>query len=118
MPKSKKLFCFRLSHFVHTHSLFFSFRKIEQIKRKERSEAHLYMIVELLTDDDFQLHHGPDLVDSDEIKGRLVEGTLVRQKAFFIISDNLKCSKSYRLMLYTRMYLKHWYTLITNCPIT
>ena len=49
------------------------FRNIEQIKRKERSEAHLYMSVEVLCDDDLQLHHGPDLIDIDDIKGRFVK---------------------------------------------
>lgn len=44
---------------------------METLKRKERSEAHYYMSVEILTDDDFQHHHKSELYDNEEIKGRL-----------------------------------------------
>ena len=45
-------------------------RLMETLKRKERNEAHLYMTVEVLTDEDFQLHHKAELYDPEETKGR------------------------------------------------
>lgn len=47
----------------------FSFRRLEQQRRKERNEAHLYMTVEVYQDDDFQSHQRADLIDFDDIKG-------------------------------------------------
>ena len=52
--------------------LSFLVRSLEALRRKERSEAHLFMTVEVFSDDDLQLHHGPDLIDLDEMKGRCV----------------------------------------------
>lgn len=41
-------------------------------RRKERSEAHLYMSVDAYLEDDFQGHQGTDLVDMDEVKPKFV----------------------------------------------
>ena len=42
------------------------------MRRKERSEAHLYLTIEIFTNDDLQMNHGPELIDLDEVKGRSV----------------------------------------------
>lgn len=44
-------------------------RRLEQQRRKERNEAHLYMTVEVYQEDDFQSHQRADLIDFDDIKG-------------------------------------------------
>jgi hypothetical protein len=38
---------------------------MEQIRRKERTEAHLYMSVQVLLEDSFDGHQGNDLYDPD-----------------------------------------------------
>lgn len=45
-------------------------KQIEAMRRKERSEAHLYLTIEIFTNDDLQMNHGPELIDLDEVKGR------------------------------------------------
>ena len=45
-------------------------RNVEAVRRKERSEAHLYLTVEVFTNDDIQLNHGAELLDLEEMKGR------------------------------------------------
>lgn len=46
------------------------FRRLETLRRKERSEAHLYLTVEVYQEDDFQSHQGADLVDFETAKPR------------------------------------------------
>ena len=46
-----------------------SVRRLEQQRRKERNEAHLYMTVEIYQEDDFQAHQRADLIDFDDVKG-------------------------------------------------
>ena len=41
-------------------------RKLEALKRKERTEAHLFMSVQLILEDNFQGHQGFDLYDSEQ----------------------------------------------------
>jgi len=41
-------------------------RRLEALKRKERNEAHLYMTVQLVTEDNFQGHQGFDLYDPEQ----------------------------------------------------
>ncbi|XP_064603934.1 ubiquitin carboxyl-terminal hydrolase 7-like isoform X2 [Liolophura sinensis] len=41
-------------------------RRLEAQKRKERADAHLYMSVQVLTEDNFYGHQGNDLVDSEK----------------------------------------------------
>lgn len=41
-------------------------RRLEALKRKERNEAHLYMTVQLVTEDNFQGHQGFDLYDAEQ----------------------------------------------------
>jgi len=51
---------------------FFICRKVEALRRKERTEAHLYMSVHVLTEDVFYSHVGHDLHDPDKINPRLI----------------------------------------------
>jgi len=45
-------------------------RKMEALKRKERTEAHLYMGVHMLTEDNFCGHQGNDLFDTEKVSYR------------------------------------------------
>ncbi|KAK3090560.1 hypothetical protein FSP39_012693 [Pinctada imbricata] len=45
-------------------------RRLEAQKRKERTEAHLYMNVQVVTDDSFYGHQGNDLFDPDRANYR------------------------------------------------
>ena len=40
------------------------------VRRKERSESHLYMVVEVFLEDDFQSHQTSDLLDFNEAKAK------------------------------------------------
>ena len=60
---------------LYSHSAIFNFftgfnRRLETQKRKERNEAHLYMNVQVLVEDDFCGHQGNDLFDSDKVNLR------------------------------------------------
>ena len=46
---------------------------MEALKRKERTEAHLYMNVNMVTEDLFCSHQGNDLFDPDKALYRLVQ---------------------------------------------
>jgi ubiquitin carboxyl-terminal hydrolase 7 len=45
-------------------------RRLETQKRKERNEAHLYMNVLVLLEDDFCGHQGNDLFDQEKVNSR------------------------------------------------
>lgn len=45
-------------------------KQVELLRRKERNEAHLYMAVEVYTEDDFQSHQNADLLDFEDVKSR------------------------------------------------
>ena len=45
-------------------------KKIEMIRRKERNEAHLFMMVQVLTEDSFYGHQGYDLYDQEKVISR------------------------------------------------
>lgn len=53
-----------------------SCRQVELLRRKERNEAHLFMSVEVYTEDDFQSHQGSDLLEFEDVKEKCV-GMLV-----------------------------------------
>lgn len=40
-------------------------KRLEQVRRKERNEAHLYMNINVLLEDNFEGHQGNDLYDPD-----------------------------------------------------
>lgn len=48
------------------------FRQLEAQRRKERTEAHLYMQVQVLLEDAFDGHQGNDLFDVDKVLYRSV----------------------------------------------
>lgn len=45
-------------------------RRIEQIRRKERNESHLYTTLNVFLEDCFDGHQGPDLFDSEQTQIR------------------------------------------------
>ena len=45
-------------------------RRLEAQKRKERTEAHLYMTLQVASEDDLYGHQGNDLCDYDKMKFR------------------------------------------------
>jgi len=47
-------------------------RQLEAQRRKERTEAHLYMQVQVLLEDAFDGHQGNDLFDVDKVLYRSV----------------------------------------------
>jgi len=46
-------------------------KHLEALRRKERAEAHLYMIVQVVTEDHFASHQGNDLFDVDKCPYRM-----------------------------------------------
>ena len=46
-------------------------KRMEQIRRKERNEAHLYMSVQVVLEDSFDGHQGNDLYDPDRVQYRV-----------------------------------------------
>ncbi|CAG9767409.1 unnamed protein product [Ceutorhynchus assimilis] len=46
-------------------------KRMEQVRRKERNEAHLYMTVQVLLEDQFDGHQGNDLYDPDQAQFRV-----------------------------------------------
>lgn len=52
----------------HLESKFLEERRLEAQRRKERNEAHLYMDVQVLTDDSFCMWSGNDLFDLEHVK--------------------------------------------------
>ena len=50
----------------------FYFRRMEAQKRQERKEAHLYMNVQVVTEDYFCGHQGTDLFDAERANFRYV----------------------------------------------
>ena len=42
-------------------------KQMEIVKRKEKTESHLYMIVRILYEDNFYGHQGNDLYESDKV---------------------------------------------------
>ncbi|XP_023254733.1 ubiquitin carboxyl-terminal hydrolase 7-like, partial [Seriola lalandi dorsalis] len=43
-------------------------KRVEAQKRKERQEAHLYMQVQMVTEDQFCGHQGNDMYDEEKVK--------------------------------------------------
>jgi len=52
--------------------MFLVFRQLEAQRRKERTEAHLYMNVHVLLEDAFFGYQGNDLFDPDRVQYRYV----------------------------------------------
>lgn len=68
-------------------------KRLEQIRRKERNEAHLFMQVNVILEEEFQGHQGNDLFDPDKAHFRQFR---VRKQAFLqdlmeMFSETFKC---------------------------
>lgn len=59
------IFCFQLIERLQEE------KRLEQIRRKERSEAHLYMTVQVVLEDSFDGHQGNDLFDPEKAHYRV-----------------------------------------------
>lgn len=69
-------------------------KRLEQIRRKERSEAHLYMTVQVVLEDSFDGHQGNDLFDQERAHFRVfrVKKLLTLQEFMELLSDTLVSS--------------------------
>lgn len=67
-------------------------RRVEAQKRKERTEAHLYMNVQVVTADHFCGHQGNDLFDPEKTNFRIfkVKKTATLMEFMEMLSENLK----------------------------
>lgn len=67
-------------------------RRLEAQKRKERTEAHLYMNIQVVTDDNFNGHQGNDLFDGDKINFRnfKVKKSATVLEFMHMLADNMK----------------------------
>ena len=52
----------------HLHERFMEEKREEEAKRKERAEAHLFVTVQLVTEDAIRQHDGPDLVNVTKLE--------------------------------------------------
>ena len=57
--------------FINVYN-FFIYRRLEVQRKKERTEAHLYMNVHVITEDNFFGHQGNDLFDQEKAQYRFV----------------------------------------------
>ena len=76
-------------------------KRLEQIKRKERNEAYLFMTVNVLFEDSFDGHQGNDLYDQEKAIYRVFR---VRKQATLLeflelLSDSL-VSDSYKFDIF------------------
>ena len=74
---------------------FIAHRKLEAQRRKEKSEAHLYMQVQVVLEDYFEGHHGNDLFDIDKCPFRMfrVKKTAKLTEFMEMLSENLVSCK-------------------------
>lgn len=80
-------------HIKQSEQFDFICRKMEAIKRKERTEAHLYMNVNVLTEDNFCGHQGNDLFDTEKVNYRFVWRVPFTQRVLFDFwCGNVNCN--------------------------
>ncbi|XP_037093906.1 ubiquitin carboxyl-terminal hydrolase 7-like isoform X1 [Pollicipes pollicipes] len=67
-------------------------KRLEAIRRKERNEQHLYMPVQVVLEDSFEGHHGPDLFDPEKVNYRTfrVKKSATLQEMMELFSESLK----------------------------
>ena len=53
-------------------------KKIEVVRRKEKSEAHLYMNLKVMFEDCFHGHHGNDLYDTERVNANFSQEVCVK----------------------------------------
>lgn len=73
--------------------MFILCRRLEAQKRKERTEAHLYMTIQVVYNDNFYGHQGTDLFDPDRVNYRTfkVKKSCSILEFLDIISENMVC---------------------------
>ena len=71
-------------------------KRLEQIRRKERAEAHLYMTVQVVLEDTFDGHQGNDLYDPERAHYRVfrVKKQLTLQEFMEQLSETLVITKN------------------------
>jgi len=76
-------------------------KRLEQARRKERNEAHLYMNVHVLLEDCFEGHQGNDLFDPEKVpfkvfrvKKQMTLDQLVDHLAESLVSVQERCNLS------------------------
>ncbi|CAG0888119.1 unnamed protein product [Darwinula stevensoni] len=72
-------------------------KRMETIKRKERNEAHLYLAVQVLTDDDFCGHQGPDLFDPEKVQDHALRFRIRKSATVRELVETLAESMKYPL---------------------
>lgn len=67
-------------------------KRMEQVRRKERSEAHLYMSINVLLEDSFDGHQGNDLYDPERALYRVfrIKKTATVGEMMEILADSFK----------------------------
>uniref|UniRef100_A0A2P2I3R0 Ubiquitin carboxyl-terminal hydrolase 7 n=1 Tax=Hirondellea gigas TaxID=1518452 RepID=A0A2P2I3R0_9CRUS len=67
-------------------------KRIEMFRRKERNEAHLFMMIQVVLEDSFAGHQGYDLYDQDKIQHRMfkVKKTSTLQEFLEHLAETLK----------------------------
>ncbi|KAF4524831.1 hypothetical protein B566_EDAN014313 [Ephemera danica] len=67
-------------------------KRLEQVRRKERNEAHLYMTVQVLLEDSFEGHQGNDLYDPDKANFRQfrVRKQMILHELMDMLADSMK----------------------------
>lgn len=65
---------------------------MEQIRRKERNEAHLYMTINILLEDAFDGHQGNDLYDAERVMYRVfkIKKTATISEMMEMLADSFK----------------------------
>ena len=58
-------------------------REIENIKRKERAEMHMFMSVTVITDEQFDGHQGHGLLDPDCVQFRVLKVECFTKRDFY-----------------------------------
>ena len=61
-------------------------KQMEIVKRKEKTESHLYMIVRILYEDNFYGHQGNDLYESDKVTYQEVR--VKKQVSLMVVGSN------------------------------
>lgn len=84
-------------------------REIENIKRKEKQDTHLFMAVTIITDEQFDGHQGPGLLDPDCVSFRSVKvrRDLTWEKFNSRISEYFGCPDStFRIWIFKRKSIR------------
>lgn len=76
-------------------------KRLEQFRRKERNEAHLYMQVNVILEEEFQGHQGNDLFDPDKAHCRQfrVRKQTTVQELMQMFSETFVRSKTCKILI-------------------